>query len=836
VHELTPYNPSQQRLATAEWSDPAEVSRQLPHGAGRFWLGRSAVDGDALGFTDDRHVMLVSGNRAGKGTTTIVPNLLLWPGSVVVIDPKGENATVAASRRGKGSDHAKGMGQAVHVLDPFNIISGPAREYRATFNPLDVLDPEDPRTIDEAGRLADALVVINPNSNDPFWDQSARALVKGLVLHVLTDPQYEGRRNLVTVRTLLMRGDHEGVAELREMGEEPPSAHALLWETVARNEALGGVIAQLGEGMASMASNSAKTLESVMQVAARNTEFLDSPGMRELVRESSFDLASLKTDPAGVSIFLSLPQRYMGEHFRWLRMMVTLIVAEMEATPGQPAAGHRVLMVLDEFAGLKQLEVIENAVAQIAGFGVKLFFVLQSLEQLKKTYKEGWETFMSNAALKLFFGVDDHFTREYVSKLIGETELVRTTATSSETEGESQSRTVSRSKTKGTSSSMSEGENDSISSSVSRGRSRSAKSLPLNLHNTAHVLRGLTGEIEAGRNTGSSQSRSRGTSRTRSVSSNESETESVSETVGTSFSRTSGSNEGIHKRPLITPDEIGRYFARVDDTDSPIHPGLGLVLLPGRGPIPVRRTNYFADRRFVGLFDPHPDHPFKALPPPPPVVEYNIGFHGLDRLRLMSGKLGPNGPADPEAEWLVEKGDRVVQGQNVMRLKNLVGTGTGIAKMPGELVFQSPVKGTVRFAADFDFHSFRDRWMIIMIADGDETPDVSFAEKNTQKIADYCETMVERAGSMVRSMMIPPGILVGLLATSLIWLAVGWPNRWLWLAAVGLLVIAFFVYRAALGMRIAVMSMISEVELEHVDGVFVIEGPFNHDPDNGDAG
>ena len=35
-------------------------------------------------------------------------------------------------------------------------------------------------------------------------------------------------------------------------------------------------------------------------------------------------------------------------------------------------------MVLDEFAGLKRMEVIENAVAQIAGYGVKLFFLCKA--------------------------------------------------------------------------------------------------------------------------------------------------------------------------------------------------------------------------------------------------------------------------------------------------------------------------------------------------------------------------------------------------------------------------------------------------------------------------
>jgi hypothetical protein len=67
----------------------------------RIWIGEACEAGNLpLGYADDRHVCLVSGARGGKGTGVIVPNLCLWPGSAVVIDPKGENATVTAQRRG----------------------------------------------------------------------------------------------------------------------------------------------------------------------------------------------------------------------------------------------------------------------------------------------------------------------------------------------------------------------------------------------------------------------------------------------------------------------------------------------------------------------------------------------------------------------------------------------------------------------------------------------------------------------------------------------------------------------------------------------------------------
>ena len=68
---------------------------------------------------------------------------------------------------------------------------------------------------------------------------------------------------------------------------------------------------------------------------------------------------------------------------------------------------HPVLFVLDEFAVLDHMESIEKAAGQIAGFGVKLWPVIQDLTQLQRDYKEAWETFMGNAGLMTFFGNTD---------------------------------------------------------------------------------------------------------------------------------------------------------------------------------------------------------------------------------------------------------------------------------------------------------------------------------------------------------------------------------------------------------------------------------------------
>ena len=255
-------------LGTAQWMTEGEaldkfafddqLFAQNPDGLwegranGQVWAGETFDGGPVpIGYRDDRHVLLVSGTRGGKGTSVIIPNLCLWPGSCIVIDPKGENATVTARRRGKGSEYAYGLAQTVRILDPFGEVQlDPA--LKARYNPLDAIDPKSDFAVDDAGRIASAIVVIE-NQHDPFWEQAARNLIKALILHVLTSRQFEGRRNLVSVWRLLRQGDWLTVERARAVGQENiPSGFTLLWHGMKRNAAYSGLIAGEAEQMLDM--------------------------------------------------------------------------------------------------------------------------------------------------------------------------------------------------------------------------------------------------------------------------------------------------------------------------------------------------------------------------------------------------------------------------------------------------------------------------------------------------------------------------------------------------------------------------------------------------------
>ena len=559
---------SNRPLGTAKWGEP----QIEPWPLSGVWLGR-LTDGNACSIQDDRHVLIASGSRSGKGVSVLIPNLCLWPGSVVVIDPKGENAMVTARRRGRGSAYCHGMGQVVRLLDPFKTVQTQYDDFedlRATFNPLDLIKPDRDEAIDDASRITEALIV-SEQSKEPFWDDSAKGLMKAIILHVTSWPEFQPEdRTLITVRRLLMEGDQQTRALLRLQAEEAdiPPGLLLLFEQMQRNPAFGGLVASAGERFAHMETTSPRTLASIVQVACTNTEFIDSPAMRRCLGGSAFALEELKTDANGQSLYICLPQRYMETHFRWLRMMTALVVTEMERVPFRPASGAPVLMVLDEFASLKRMKTIENAAAQIAGFGVKMMIVAQTLPQLKDIYRDNWETFVANAGVKLFFGNDDHFTRDYASKLIGDCEVFRRSESRSNTRGESSSE--SKSNVNGWSKSVSFTRN--WGSAAGRGGSTFSNG-------------GSTTETF-----GSSGSSSR------------------SETHGTSTSRTEGWTESVHKRALVSPDEIGRVFG---DRNNPT----ALALISGRQPIFIHRKAYYGDPQFEGLFDPHRDHN------PPPTLE-----------------------------------------------------------------------------------------------------------------------------------------------------------------------------------------------------------------------
>lgn len=387
----------------------------------------SRTDRIEIGLRDDRHAVTQAGSRGGKGTTAIVNNLCLYPGSVICIDPKGENTRLCRNRRGKGSVHCDGLGQSVAVLDPY-CVSGTPPEELSAWNPVDGLRLDDPQLIDRAAGIADSLF-IRTKAEDAHFDDSARIFVKALILFVAYE--YAGRddRNLITVYDLLMNG---AVAQL-EADRAAASAETdtsgitpfdyLLELMLCDLELADGVVAGAANMLLGMGD---RERGGVLSTARRNLEFLERKGIRQALRCSTFDLDAIKTDPKGLTIFLCLPPQRMHDTARFMRLMIGASLERMYEIETPPATGHPVLFLLEEFASLRNMDIIEHAAGYAAGFGIKIWIIVQDITQMKRNYKDGWETFIGNAGVIQAFANSDYTTLDYLSKKIGQTEITQT--------------------------------------------------------------------------------------------------------------------------------------------------------------------------------------------------------------------------------------------------------------------------------------------------------------------------------------------------------------------------------------------------------------------------
>lgn len=376
------------------------------------------LGGVPVGVRDDRHKTTTCGNRGGKGRSVIVPELLTYgnrdSGSVLVNDCKGENASLTAPFR------ADEIGQDVHVLDPDRICSPACERFRARFNPMRLLKPESPTLIQDAGSIADALVVPSGNG-DSYWDDTGRNFIELGCLHVAISDQFAPEeKTLVTVADLLS-GRRMGLKEL-------------LAEMMA-NDALENFISG---GARAMAEKSERELASVVSVARKNLKFLDYDSMRDVLSGHDFELEDLKR--RGVTVYLVLPAMRMATCSQWLRLFVNQTLAAFERVREKPAIPA--LMVLDEFPVLGYMKELETAIGQIAGLGLRIHTILQDLGQLKALYKDRWESFLGNSGVLQFFGIADEFTAKWVSEYLGKTTIAvsdigTTTADQKNTQGAS---------------------------------------------------------------------------------------------------------------------------------------------------------------------------------------------------------------------------------------------------------------------------------------------------------------------------------------------------------------------------------------------------------------
>jgi type IV secretion system protein VirD4 len=151
---------------------------------------------------------------------------------------------------------------------------------------------------------------------------------------------------------------------------------------------------------------------------------------------SDFKIHDLMHSEEPVSLYLVFQprdQERLQPLFRILmNMIIRLNTNDLEFENGHPKAhySHRLLIEADEFASLGPMDFFQKGLSYMAGFGMKADLFIQDTNQLYQNYTQH-ESITSNCNIQCCFAPNRIETAEHISKLTGQTTIVKESLTTS---------------------------------------------------------------------------------------------------------------------------------------------------------------------------------------------------------------------------------------------------------------------------------------------------------------------------------------------------------------------------------------------------------------------
>ena len=365
----------------ARWATAMEIARARLQKKRGLLLGKKG--GTYLINDEPLHTLVAAPTRSGKGVGVVIPNLLTWNGSVVVLDIKRENYQLTSGYR---SQH-----QEVYMWSPMDARS-------ACYNPFDFITPEGPRRITDIQLLATLLLPAPPRS-DPMWINEARDLFMGLALLVLDDPDVPSTLGQV-YRTLKQETDLAEAATLALDQTDFPL------DPICR------------QALANFRNKASKERSGVKSTLTAALNLWANPRIDAATAASDFDLRTFRKQRA--SVFVGVAQDQLATLAPLLNLFFQQAVATLShALPGKDEP-HDVLFMIDEFPMLGPMDALAKGLALLAGYKIRIVLITQGLGQLKEIYgAAGQDSILQNCALQVFFASNDDATTHYVSARLG---------------------------------------------------------------------------------------------------------------------------------------------------------------------------------------------------------------------------------------------------------------------------------------------------------------------------------------------------------------------------------------------------------------------------------
>ncbi len=368
-------------------------------GEGGIVVGR--LGGRLLVDRKDRHALVYAPSGTGKSSCLVIPTLLRWPGSVLALDVKGElwqrTAGYRLSRR-----------QRVLRFDPT------LRRGSASYNPLLAI-PRSEEDVAGAQDVADVLV--NPEGRETtggerFFEDSARALLTGVILHVLyteTSPSLGACLRLLsspkpadvwTAMRTARHGDGERRGWLDRETGKPSGTHPAVANAASR---LLGMDFRTATGVQATAQSKLVLFEDPL--VCRNTAASDFRG------------EDLIAGPLPVSVYLTVAPSDLDRMRPLLRIVLNQVSRELTREIRHDR--RPVLLMLDELTALGKLDFMHRGIGYFRGYRVRVFLSIQSLEQLFQIYGQH-QSIGANCGVQIAYGANDVATAKLLSEMTGQ--------------------------------------------------------------------------------------------------------------------------------------------------------------------------------------------------------------------------------------------------------------------------------------------------------------------------------------------------------------------------------------------------------------------------------
>jgi len=352
--------------------------------AARFVIG--GWNGQLLTSTGPEHMMLVGATRSGKDVGVVIPTLYAsTDSSVVVHDVKGENWWYTAGWRQRHGNYCLYL----NPTDQCSVRHNPLFEVRKGLNEVRDIQNISDMLVDPEGS----------NQRRDHWEKTSFSLLTGAGLHVL----YAEADKTLTGLTSFLSDPHRSFYQTLD----------IMMRTLHLGDRVHPVVEQVARELFNKGRDE---LSSVLSTAMSFLGLYRDPLIARVTSRSDFCIDDLQNATKPVALYLVTPPSDLSRTRAYMRLFLNQmgrrLTEDFQATPR-----HSLAMILNEFASLGHLEFMESEVAYLAGYGIRVMFVVQSLNQLDRHYGTH-NSLVDNSHIRAFYASNDDRAAKRISDFL----------------------------------------------------------------------------------------------------------------------------------------------------------------------------------------------------------------------------------------------------------------------------------------------------------------------------------------------------------------------------------------------------------------------------------